>query len=136
MSVLRLLFRIVTVLFNLALGLFVLLVGLFAFFTGEELHFEVVPALEGEALVWTLIGGGLLALIGTGLALGRVRIGALLMLVWNTAVSSILICAFTRSSYHFDGVEHLTSGIYLFLVSLAALWGSWIQFRTSGPAAS
>ena len=77
--------------------------------------------------------GGLFALLATGLAF-RSRVGALLMLGWNVLVVSILVCAFTRSSYTFASMDHFLNGVYFFALSLLALWGGWTNFRAAGPS--
>ena len=122
--------RLIAFAFNLVLGLFLLSVGFLGWSSGQDVYLEVIPLVEGDALIYTLVGSGLFALLATGFAL-RSRAGAFLMLVWNALVVSILVCAFTRSSYTFAGMGHFTNGVYLFALSLLALWGGWMNFRAA-----
>ena len=128
MFIVRGVLRLIAFAFNLVLGLFLLGVGFLGWCSGEDVLFEVIPLVEGDALIYTLVGSGLFALLATGLAI-RSRAGALLMLAWNALVVSILVCAFTRPSYTFAGMDHFTKGVYLFALSLLALWGGWMNFR-------
>ena len=129
MSFVRGVLRLIAFAFNLALGVFLLGVGFLGWSSGEAVHLDVIPLVEGDALVHTLLGSGLFALVATGLAFRPNRAGMLLMLIWNGLVVSILVCAFTRSSYTFAGMDHLLDGVYLFAASLLALGGSWVNLR-------
>ena len=126
--------RLIAFAFNLIVGLFLLGLGFLGWSSGEEVRFELIPLAEGDALIYTLLVSGLFGLLATGLAL-RSRPGALLMLVWNALVVSILVCAFTRSSYTFAGMDHFLNGVYLFALSLLALWGGWMNFRAARSGA-
>ena len=125
--------RLLAVLFTLVLSLFLVGVGGLALWTGETLHFEVVPLLEGDALDQALLAMGLLGLISLILLLRAKRAASWLLLLWNLGVVSILICALTRSTYRFSGMDHFVSGVYLSLLALAALAGSWCQVRAARP---
>lgn len=125
------LFRLLAVLFTLVLSLFLAGVGGLALWTGETLHFEVVPLLEGDALAQALLAMGVLGLISLILLLRAKRAASWLLLLWNLGVVSILICALTRSTYRFSGMDHFVDGVYLSLLALAALAGSWCQVRAA-----
>ena len=129
MSFVRGILRLIAFTFNLVVGGFLLGVGFLGWSSGEAVHLDVIPLVEGDALVHTLLGSGLWALVATGLAFRPNRAGALLMLIWNGLVTSMLVCAFTRSSYTFAGIDHLLDGVYLFTASLLALGGSWVNLR-------
>jgi hypothetical protein len=125
------LFRLLAVLFTLGLSLFLVGVGGLVLWSGETLHFEVVPLLEGDALAQALLAMGLLGLITLALLFAAKRAASWLLLLWNLGVVSVLICALTRSSYRFDGMDHFLNGVYFSLLALAALLGSWYQVRAA-----
>ena len=126
--------RLLALLFTLILSLFLLGIGAVALGSGETLHFDVVPLLEGEPLAQALLAMGVLGLIALILLLRLKAAASWLLLLWNLGVISVLICAVTRSSYRFNGMEHFTNGVYLFLLSFAALVGSWFQVRAARSA--
>ena len=132
MRLVRGLLRVFAFLFNLLLGLFLLGVGVMGYATGEEVRFDLIPGVEGETLIYVLIGSGLYALLAVLLGLGTGRFGGVLMLLWNLLVVSLLIYALARSSYRFRGMEHFETSVIVFLISLLALWGSWAHFRRAG----
>ncbi len=124
-------FRLLAVLFTLLLSLFLVGVGALALWTGETLHFDVVPLLEGDALGQALMGMGLLGLIALILLFRLRRPASWLLLLWNLGILSILICALTRSSYRFAGMDHFLDGVYVSLLALAAVLGSWFEVRAA-----
>lgn len=130
MRLLRGILRLISFAFNLILGLFLLGVGLIGWASGEQIRLDVVPGVEGEAMAYALIGAALYALLSVLLAARRGKAGRTFMLLWNLLVVSLLVCAFFRSSYKFDGLDHFWNGVILFAVSLLALWGSWAHFRS------
>jgi hypothetical protein len=97
--------------------------------TAEEVRFDLIPAVKGEGLVYTLIGTGLFALLSVLLALSAGKLGSVPMLLWNLLVVSLLVYAGAWSSYRFDGMEHFQNGLMVLGLALLALWGSWIQLR-------
>lgn len=129
MSILRGLLRLLAFVFNIATGLFLFGVGFIGSLAGEDVQFPLVPVVEGETLKWTLMGLGVFALASTVLALLPVKPLRLLMVLWNLLVVGLLICAVTRSSYRFDGMEHFRQGAIVFAISLLALWGAWAQMK-------
>lgn len=134
MRLLRGLFRAIAVLFNLALGVFLLGVGLIGWSSGEAIHMEVIPGLEGETVATALVIGALLALAATLLSLTGNRFARLLMLLWNVSVVGLLVGAFFRSDYRFSGEEHFYNGLKLFGVAFFAMLGAWWHFRAGRQA--
>lgn len=124
-------FRLVTIVFTLALSVFLLGVGLLGMGDAEALRFDVVPLLTGDSLALALVAMGILGLAALVLLLRFKHMAAWLLVLWNVVVVSILICAFTRSSYRFDGMDDFMNGVYFSLVALVSLLGSWFQVRAS-----
>ena len=126
--------RLLALLFTLILSLFLLGVGALTLASGETLHFDVVPLLEGDVLAQALLAMGILGLIALGLLLRMKAAASWLLFLWNLGVVSVLVCALTRSSYRFEGMDHFLDGVYLSLLALAALVGSWLQVRAARPS--
>ncbi len=124
-------FRLLAVAFTLVVSLFLLGVGLLAVGNADTLRFDVVPLLTGEALALLLIAMGVLGLAALVLLFRFEALASWLLLLWNLAIVSILLCAVTRPSYRFEGMDHFVNGVYLFLLALAALWGSRLQVRAA-----
>ncbi len=135
MKFVRLILRLIAIVFNLAVALFLLGVGFIGWIEGQDVNFDLVPGVEPENMAVTLIGLGIFALLATALSLKRSKFARMLMFLWNLLVSSLLVCAFVRPSYKFDGMEHLEQGIILFLISLIALCGSWPAIKQRSTAA-
>jgi hypothetical protein len=131
MRIVRFFFRAFTVLFNLILGLYLFGVGSVALLSGETFRFDVVPGLEDRTLAGALVAFGLAGVLLTLAALRSIRATAWLTFLWNFLVVSILVCAFTRPSYRFAGMDHFMDGVYLFVLCLVALWGGWLQVRAA-----
>ena len=129
----RLASRLIVIVFNLVVALFLLGVGFIGWMEGHDVNFDLVPGVEPENMALTLIGLALFALLAVALSLKRSKLARMLMLLWNLLVSGLLVCAFARPSYKFDGMEHLHHGIILFLISLIALWGSWTAIKQLSP---
>lgn len=129
MRLLRGLLRAIAVLFNLALGVFLLGVGLIGWSSGEEVRMGVIPGLEGETVATALVIGSLLALAATLLSLTGNSFARALMLLWNVLVVGLLVSAFFRSSYRFEGEEHFYNGLKLFGVAFLAMIGAWWHLR-------
>lgn len=136
MSFLRGLLRLLAFVFNIVVGFLLFGIGFVGSLAGEDMHFPLVPAVEGEALKWTLMGLGLFALLSTLLALLPSKPIRFLMLLWNLLVVALLICALTRTSYRFDGMEHFQRGAIFFAVAVLALWGAWSQLKAGGRTAN
>ena len=135
MKFVRFVLRLFAIVFNLGVALFLLGVGFIGWIEGHDVNFDLVPGVEPANMALTLIGLALFALLALALSLKRSKLARMLMLLWNLLVSSLLVCAFVRPSYKFDGMEHLHQGMILFLISLIALWGSWTAMRQVRPAA-
>ena len=71
----------------------------------------------------------MLALAATLLSLTGNSFARVLMLLWNVLVVGLLICAFFRSSYRFEGEEHFYNGLKLFGVAFLAMIGAWWHLR-------
>ncbi len=111
---------------NLALGLFCLGLGLVGLLGGGEMDIDLLP-FEPESTAAVLTGSGLLALVAVFMAFGKSGFVRSLLAVWSLTVTGILIAAFFRGSYRFDGMEGFQKyGGYLG-VSLTALLGSWLR---------
>ncbi len=135
MKFVRFALRLFAIVFNLVVALFLLGVGFIGWMEGHDVNFDLVPGVEPENMAVTLIGLALFALLAIALSLKRSKLARMLMLLWNLLVSSLLVCAFVRPSYKFDGMEHLHHGLILFLISLIALYGSWTAIKQVSPAA-
>ena len=134
MKFIRWLLRLFAIVFNLGVALFLLGVGFIGWLEGHDVNFDLVPGVEPENMALTLIGLALFALLAVALSRKRSKLARMLMFLWNLLVSSLLVCAFTRPSYRFDGMEHLHQGMILFLISLIALYGSWTAIKQLSPA--
>ena len=132
MNAVRFLFRLISYLFSLFAGLFLFGVGVIGWVAGEELHFELLPGVEPESMAVTLVGVGAFALLSLILAVRGGALGRRLLFVWNLLVFALLVCALTRPSYRFEGLEHFQQGAVLFVISMAALAGSWSAMRSAG----
>ena len=118
--------------FVLIMAVFVLGVGFMGWLTGETVHFKLIPVLEGPALVNTLLGLGIFGLLALVLAWRGGKLMRLPMVLCNVVILSLLVYAFTRSSYRFDGIDDFWNLVYVTLLSILALAGSWIHLRRAG----
>jgi hypothetical protein len=128
MSILGRLLGYISILANLALALFLGGMGLIGVLDGSKMRFDIIPASE-ESMAQVLLYSGIGGLIAVVFALRSGRAPRILLVVWSLLVSGILICAFTRSSYRFDGEEHFRLGVWLFLGSLLLLFGSYMHWK-------
>jgi hypothetical protein len=122
-------FTVFALLAHLAVGLFLFGVGLVGLSGSEEMHFPLVPGVSPESMPATLALLGLFALLAVLLALRSGKLSRLLLLLWSLLVPALLICAFFRPTYRFDGEDHFRLGVYVFIGSLLALWGALSHFR-------
>ena len=81
-----------------------------------------------QVLLYSGIGG----LIAVVFALRPGRFSRTLLVLWSLLVTSILICAFTRPSYRFDGEDHFYQWLYVLLASLLLLIGSAYRWKRGG----
>lgn len=117
-----------SLLINLPLSLFLLVLGLFGAYLGADMEIDVIPASPESMSTW-LIFSGLFGLVAWVLALRAGRGSRFLLVLWSLLVSSILVCAFTRGSYRFDGMEDFRSGVWIFLGSVLLLIGSYFRWK-------
>ena len=118
--------------FDLIIALFILGVGFMGSLTGEEVHFKLIPVLEGPTLVNTMLGLGIFGLLALLLASRGGKLMRVPMILWNVVILSLLVCAFTRASYRFDGIDDFWNLVYITLLSILALAGSWMHLRRVG----
>lgn len=118
--------------FVLIIAVFVLGVGFMGWLTGEEVHFKLIPVLEGPTLVNTLLGLGIFGLLALLLAWRGGKLMRLPMVLCNVVILSLLVSALARSSYRFDGIDDFWNLVYITLFSILALAGSWIHLRRAG----
>jgi hypothetical protein len=71
---------------------------------------------------------GILWIIALVLSFGRTMILRLPLLLWNAGVLSLLVCAFTRSSYRFSGRGDFMDLVWFTLLAVVAVWASWSHF--------
>lgn len=128
MSILGRLLGYISLLANLALALFLGGMGLIGVLSESKMRLEVIPASE-ESMAQVLLYSGIGGLVAVVFALRSGRLPRTLLVLWSLLVTSILICAFTRPSYRFDGEEHFRFGVWLFLGSLVLLFGSFMHWK-------
>ena len=134
MRAIGLLLRLFTFGFNFVLSLGLFFLSLLVIPTGQHnIELATVP-LEGRTLTYTLLIASIYAFVAMALARRRSRWARLPMLAWNILIPALLLWTPFRSSFSFQGKEHMMTGLYLLLASLVALWGSWLQFRQRGTS--
>src|SRR5262249_2072419 len=113
--------------FVLCVGLFFL--ALLVMPSGKHnIQLSAVP-LTGSRLTHTLLIASICGFVAMVLALRQGRAARFPMLLWNLLVSALLVAAPFRSQFSFQGRDQLLTGAYVFVASLLALWGSWLQWR-------
>ena len=121
--------RFVAFLFNLVLALVMFLLALVVLSSGHHnLSLAAVPA-QGRNLTLTLLLASIYAFVAMVLALRRGRGVRLPMLLWNAAVTVLLLWAPARTGFSFQGKDHLNAVLCLTIASVVALVGSWRQWR-------
>jgi len=131
MSILGRLLGYISLLANLAMALVLLGMGLIGSLSASKMRIDVIPASE-ESMAQVLIYSGIGALIAVVFALRPGRLSRTLLVLWSLLVTGILICAFFRPNYRFEGEEHLRLGVWVFLGSLALLLGSFLHWKLAG----
>lgn len=127
MRVIGAVLRLYAFLFNLAFGLALAALLVLEHSSGRStLHLPVIPV---EDVHYALMGGTAWVLLALGLALQKGAWARLPMLLWNIALPVVLAAGVARGGFTFDGPEQAKILGWLLLASLAALWGSWLQFR-------
>ncbi len=122
------LFGYFSIVVHLALGLFCLGLGLVGLLGDGEMDIDLLP-FEPENTAAVLAGVGLFALVAVFMAFGRSGFARSLLVIWSLAVTGILIAAFFRDSYRFDGMEGFQGYAAYLGVSLLALLGSRLHWR-------
>jgi hypothetical protein len=122
-----------SVLANLALGLALLAMGLIGAVSGGDMKIDLIPVAP-ENMAMTLIASGLVALVAVVLALRPGKGSRTLLVLWSLLVAAIPICALTRSSYRFDGMEHFRTGVWVFLATVLLFIGA-VYHRKLAPGA-
>lgn len=117
-----------SILTNLLLGLFLVGIGLIGAMEGADMKIDLIPAAP-ESMATLLICAGLFALIAVALALRGGRGARSLLVLWSLAVSGVLLAAFFRASYRFEGEEHFRFGVWVFLASVLLLIGSYKRWK-------
>lgn len=113
---------------HLALGLFCLGLGLVGLLSGGEMDIDLLPvAPENTAAVLT--ASGLFALLAVFLALGKSSLARSLLVLWSLAVAAVVIAAFFRGDYRFDGAAALPAYAACLGASLLTLLGSRLHWR-------
>lgn len=116
----------ISIVVNLMLGVFCLGLGLVGRFAGHDMDIDLLP-FEPENASTVLIAAGLFALVAVFMAFSKSGFARSLLLIWSLAVTGVLIAAFFRASYRFDGMDGFQSyGAYL-AISLLALLGSGLH---------
>lgn len=128
MTALGRIFGYLSILANLLLALFLLGLGLIGSMAGGDMTIALLPV-EPETTATALIVGGLFALVSVVLALRSGRPSRTLLVLWSLLVSGVLLAAFFRASYRFDGEEHFRMGVWIFLGSLLLLFGSFMRWK-------
>lgn len=117
-----------SILTNLLLGLFLLGIGLLGALEGAALKIDLLPVAP-ESMSTVLMFAGLFAVVAVVLALRSGRAARSLLVLWSLLVSGVLVAAFFRPSYRFDGEEHFRTGVWVFLGSLLLLIGSYKRWK-------
>ncbi|MBI1358186.1 MAG: hypothetical protein GC160_27955 [Acidobacteria bacterium] len=131
MSILGRLLGYISMLANLCLALLLLGAGLVGALSESSMKVDLIPA-SPESMAQVLMYSGLGGLIAVVFGLRPGRLSRSLLVLWSLLVTGILICAFFRPSYRFDGEEHFRLGIWIFLGSLLLLIGSYCHWKAGG----
>jgi hypothetical protein len=121
--------RFFAFLFNLALSLCLFFVALLVMPSGQNnIQLSVIP-LTGPVLTRFLLLASIYGFVAMVLALRKSPAARFPMLAWNIVIPALLASTPFRGQFSFESRDQALFGLYLFLASLAALWGSWLQFR-------
>ncbi len=128
MKLIGLMLRGAAFVFNLTVALALFLLALIVLASGRH-NIQLAPVpLTGKTLTVTLLLASIYAFVAMVLALRRGGAVRLPMLVWNLAVSVLLLLTPFRG-YSFQGPAQFKTGLYVFAASLIALAGAWRQWR-------
>ena len=127
--------RILTFGFHSLLGLFLLAVGLIGWRTEDRIRFDWIPGVAAHDMASTLLALGVVALASIALAAFRWKPARIPFFLWNLFVAALIVCAFVRPSFRFDGTNHFLYSSIALTASLLGVLGSWDHFRgpTPGP---
>lgn len=128
MKVLGKLLGYLAVLANLALALLALAMGFVGSSAGTEMYVGLIPADPAE-VPKILLFSGVIGLVVVALALRPGRLSRTLLLLWCLLAPGLLLCAFFRPDYRFDGAEHFRLGVWVFLGSLLVLFGGFLHWK-------
>ena len=113
---------------HLLLGLFLFGVGLIGSQAGEQIRFPWIPGVGPDDMASTLLALGVFGLAAIVLAALRWKPARTPFFVWNLFVAALIVCAFARSSFRFDGTDHFLYSSIALVVSLLGVLSSWEHF--------
>lgn len=128
MKLIAMLLRFFSYLFSLVFGLFIAGISLVLLITGaSNYRFDMVPWVKGEAVLYVLLGAGLLGALAAVLALlGKWRP---LLVGFTFASFALLVYGFFVSPvYRFYSADQAKPVAWLALAALAAFFGSLMQY--------
>ena len=120
--------RVITFGFHLLLGLFLLGVGFVGSQAGEQIRFPWIPGVEPDDMASALLALGVFALASIVLATFRSKLTRVPFLLWNLLVAGLIVCAFVRPSFRFDGADHFLYSSIALVTSLLGVLGGWDHF--------
>lgn len=129
MRAIGMLLRFFVFVFNLLLSLGLFFLALVVMPSGKHnIDLSAVP-LKGSKLTYTLLIGSICGFVAIVLALRRGKAARFPMLAWNLLVTGLLLATPLRGPFSFEGREQALTWIYVITGSVAALWGSALQWR-------
>jgi len=128
MRLLSLVLGFAAIVVNLLLALILLGIGVLASSDGTGAHLDLLP-IDPESAPILLVLAGVLGIVSVVLALKSGRLQRCFLVVWCLVVSLVLLSAAFRPGYRFDGEDHFRAGIWIFLGSLALLFGAFLRWK-------
>ena len=120
--------RVLTFGFHLLLGLCLFGVGLIGSQAGERIRLPWIPGVGPEDMASTLLALGVFALGSIALAAFRSKLARSPFLVWSLLAAGLIVCAFARPSFRFDGADHFLYSSIALVISLLGVLSSWEHF--------
>ena len=117
--------RVLTFGFHLLLGLCLFGVGLIGSQAGERIRFPWIPGVGLDDMASTLLALGVFALGSIALAAFRSKLARSPFFFWNLLVAALIVCAFVRPSFRFNGADHFLYSSIVLVASLAGVLSSW-----------